>query len=367
MNLPASLPLALPLLTALLAAACGGGSAPLPEHPGHSTVRERPPVASSSPDPSPSLQPTTVRCGEHVGHLALTPPTITRDAPGPSFENVRAWITHLTQPSLKGRAAGTPESGRVAHLLADALVSLQLVAAAGDGDACQSFPLTGGRDRKGHRDQNVVVSTPVDDAAATRTVIVGAHYDALGVDAAGVIHPGADDNASGVAALLEIARLARPAGVRLVFVAFGAEELGTVGSRHFVANPPVPLEQVELMINLDMVGRPFLDGQSLRWLIGAPANAMGYVVSARGQARVTALIEGAARETKTSLFGLPEAILRGSGFTSDSVPFSDSVPTLFLSTSMHDDYHLPSDTADKIDVHQVTRAIALVVAILNTL
>jgi Zn-dependent M28 family amino/carboxypeptidase len=104
-------------------------------------------------------------------------------------------------------------------------------------------------------------------------VVVGAHYDHLGLggrhslapEAHGEIHNGADDNASGTAALIEIARVAAGARERfprtIVFIAFAGEELGLLGSAHYVEQPVVPLDRTTAMLNLDMMGRP--DGQVL--------------------------------------------------------------------------------------------------------
>jgi hypothetical protein len=186
-----------------------------------------------------------------------------------------------------------------------------------------------------------------DRALAAECVVVGAHYDHLGLggDASlapeqqGTVHPGADDNASGVAALLAVARAAAAAGPArrtLLFVAFAAEELGVLGSAHLVRNPPpeCPVERMQLMVNLDMVGRP-RDGKV--YVDGAD--------SARGLRDVVrALAEAPPRVPLTVAFG-------GDGYgPSDHTSFhARGVPVVFLFTGAHADYHRPSDTADKVD------------------
>ncbi|HEY6100972.1 MAG TPA: M20/M25/M40 family metallo-hydrolase, partial [Anaeromyxobacter sp.] len=186
-----------------------------------------------------------------------------------------------------------------------------------------------------------------DPALAAECVVVGAHYDHLGLggDASlaperlGTVHPGADDNASGVAALLAVANAFAaegPARRTILFAAFGAEELGILGSAHLVKNPPArcPLDRMQLMVNLDMVGRP-RDGKV--YVDGAD--------TAKGLRReVEALPSGPPRLPLAVTFG-------GGGYgPSDHTSFyARGVPVLFFFTGAHADYHRPTDTAEKID------------------
>ncbi len=173
-------------------------------------------------------------------------------------------------------------------------------------------------------------------------VVVGAHYDHLGHGsvfslAPGVhaIHPGADDNASGTALLLEVARrfAALPAAPdrSVLFMAFGAEEIGTIGSRYWVEHPTVPLDHVVAMINADMVGRLRDD----RLIVDGVGTATGW----------RPLLDAAAQGLGLDLaFG-------AEGFgASDHASFTAvRVPVAFFFTGVHPDYHRPSDTADKIN------------------
>ncbi|WP_231864608.1 M20/M25/M40 family metallo-hydrolase [Sorangium cellulosum] len=205
---------------------------------------------------------------------------------------------------------------------------------------------------------NVIGLLPARDGSphAGEYVVVGAHYDHLGYGgtsfsrAPGVhaVHPGADDNASGTAMLLEVARRfaslpERPAR-NLLFIAFGAEELGTIGSRHFVDNPPAPLagmKPVVAMINADMVGR-MRDDKLL-------VDGLGTSPDWRS------IVDDAARGLGLTLqFGV-----EGFG-ASDHASFTASrVPIAFLFTGVHEDYHRPSDTADKINAAGVSRCSVL--------
>jgi Zn-dependent M28 family amino/carboxypeptidase len=188
---------------------------------------------------------------------------------------------------------------------------------------------------------------------ASEHVVVGAHYDHLGHGGTASsrapdsrdAHLGADDNASGTALMLEVARriaaLPRRPDRSLVFVAFGAEEIGVIGSRRFVEQPPIPMSSIVAMINADMVGR-LRDNQ--------------LVVDGVGTASAwPSLVERASR-------GLGLAIKAGAeGFgASDHTTFATArVPVTFLFTGVHEDYHRPSDTVDKINAEGEERITTL--------
>jgi aminopeptidase YwaD len=182
-----------------------------------------------------------------------------------------------------------------------------------------------------------------DPVRSDEAVVVGAHYDHLGV-VGGSLHPGADDNASGTAVVVGLARAFAAAGAldrTLVFAFFGAEELGLVGSGHYVRRPLVPIDRTVAMINFDMVGR-LGDGQV----------TVAGVDSGRG---LRDLVTVAAR-------GLAERVnVRDSPFgPSDHSRFYDAgTPVLFFHTGTHADYHRPGDTADKLDAAGMARVAAL--------
>jgi Tol biopolymer transport system component/Zn-dependent M28 family amino/carboxypeptidase len=186
-------------------------------------------------------------------------------------------------------------------------------------------------------------------------VVVGAHYDHLGLGGHGslapdahVPHLGADDNASGTAALLEVARILAAERDRLrrdvYLVAFSGEEAGTLGSTAFTRHPPdgLRLGDVEAMLNMDMVGR--LRGNQLSVLGGETAAEWRQLVPA-----------ACARE----LLG---CTLGGDGYgPSDHSPFyAAGLPVLHFFTGAHEDYHKPSDTADKINAIGGARVAMLV-------
>jgi len=226
--------------------------------------------------------------------------------------------------------------------------------------APRSRPLPGARlalevrlVRERGRSANVVGLLPGrDPRLREEAVVIGAHYDHLGIgmesslapERVGEVHPGADDNASGTAVLLALARAFAGAGGAprtLVFAAFGGEELGLLGSSHYVRAPAVPLERTLAMLNLDSVGR-------LR------------------EGRLHVLGVDSAREFRALLAPIGDALdldLRLAGDAvgpSDHTPFfQHGRPVLFFFTGPHGDYHRPSDTWDRINaegLRQVARA-----------
>lgn len=192
---------------------------------------------------------------------------------------------------------------------------------------------------------NVAVTLPgTDPKLRQEHLVVGAHFDHLGLGgrhslggaaATGQPHLGADDNASGTALVLELARQLRnhPPKRSVTFLHFSGEEEGLLGSAHWVRNPTVPLAQVKVMLNFDMVGR--LDPAK-------PTLALGGL--------------GAPKPTLEAMKALAP---QGLAFTkemgaeaggSDHMSFAAAkIPTFFFFTGLHTDYHRPSDTADKIN------------------
>ena len=179
--------------------------------------------------------------------------------------------------------------------------------------------------------------------STTDYVVVGAHYDHLGLGSesslsqsrVGEIHPGADDNASGVAGILEFARKysnrERKPRLGLLFLAFAGEEIGLLGSSHWVDNPTLPLENAVAMLNFDMVGRI----QSRKLYVGGIGTAEPF-----GK-----LVEQAAAE-----HSLKVDTSRSGYSSSDHTSFAaKKIPVLFFFSGLHSDYHKPGDTADKID------------------
>jgi len=194
------------------------------------------------------------------------------------------------------------------------------------------------------RAANVIGVLPGTDPALTaEAVVVGAHYDHLG-RSDGVVYPGADDNASGTAVVLGLARAFAAAGGAsrtVVFALFGAEELGLIGSRYYVSRPVVPLDRTVAMVNFDMVGR--LQGRTLNVGGGDSASRL------RALANDAAQLEGLALDVHGSPYGPSD----------HSRFYAAGIPVLFFYTGGHGDYHKPTDTADRIDTAGMARVAAV--------
>ena len=179
---------------------------------------------------------------------------------------------------------------------------------------------------------------------APYTIVLGAHYDHLGYGEDGnsmnrtgekLIHNGADDNASGTAALIELAFLLKKSkskNYNFLFTAFSAEELGLNGSKYFVENPTIPLTSINYMINMDMVGR--MNDSTKAITVG------GYGTSPSWSPLFKAI------ENKNFTIKFDSS---GTGPSDHTSFYRKDIPVLFFFTGLHTDYHKPSDDADKIN------------------
>ncbi|HEY2347388.1 MAG TPA: M20/M25/M40 family metallo-hydrolase, partial [Puia sp.] len=197
------------------------------------------------------------------------------------------------------------------------------------------------------------------DNAAPYTAVIGAHYDHLGYGEEGnslyrgqekMIHPGADDNASGTAGLLEIARLLKKTkGLKTnyLFIAFSGEESGLIGSKYFTDHASVPLLKIAYMLNMDMIGR--LNDSTHVLTIG------GYGTSPQWGELINSTLNN-------KVFTL-NADSSGTGPSDHTSFYLKNIPVLFFFTGIHPDYHKPTDRADKINYLGELQVIRLVYAI----
>ncbi len=201
--------------------------------------------------------------------------------------------------------------------------------------------------------KNVIGVLEGEGPLADETIVIGAHYDHLGLGGQGSfargsreVHNGADDNASGTASLLELARrlAARAEKIprRLVFIAFTAEERGLIGSARYVKEPVFPLENTIAMFNMDMVGRLHDDKLTVFGSGTAP--------------RWKGLIEKLAHEQHFKLTLKPS----GFGPSDQSSFYAKKIPVLHFFTGVHQDYHRPSDDWDKINVKGMARVVEMI-------
>ncbi len=231
----------------------------------------------------------------------------------------------------------------------------------------QSGPLEGWRvtgkvsvKRNQAKVKNVVGVLAGEGPTADETIIVGAHYDHLGFGGRGsgdadnkTVYNGADDNASGTAAIIEVARqlAAREAKLprRVVFIAFAGEERGLLGSKHYVQDPLVPIEDTVAMVNLDMVGR--LRDNKL-------------TITGTGTAEVfDELLDRLNEEHRFELTKKP-----GGGGPSDHASFHRvKVPAMHFFTGRHADLHRPGDDVEKLNAPGMQRITALVLDVVEAL
>ena len=207
-----------------------------------------------------------------------------------------------------------------------------------------------------------------DDTLKKEAIVIGAHYDHLGHGGTSSlapnstdIHHGADDNASGVSAMIEIARLIKESKSNkrtIIFVAFSGEEEGLIGSKFFVNNPVFPVENIAAMINLDMVGRM----KDKKMTVGGMGTATEWKKLIEDKnINPGAVIPGGGGgigvstppHIKTDVPALNKFNLAlnddGFGPSDHSSFYGKKIPVLFFFTGSHEDYHKPSDTAEKIN------------------
>ncbi len=273
----------------------------------------------------------------------------------PAFDPaaLRAHVEYLAAPEREGRGIGSEGLAAAGKYIATEFAKAGLVPFGAEG-YFQNFDVTVAGKKGPQRVRNVIGILPGSDPAfAGQSVVLSAHYDHLGRDGRGVrvaelgqVHPGADDNASGVAVLLETARTLASEGKpprTLLFIAFSAEEEGLLGSKYFLANPgKVDVAGIRSVVNLDTVGR--LGTGELSVLAAGTATEWQHVF--RGISFTT---------------GVPTRSIAGAGESSDQQSFiAQGIPAVQLFTSAHLDYHRPTDTADKIDIDGLVK-VSLVV------
>lgn len=200
------------------------------------------------------------------------------------------------------------------------------------------------------------------DNGAARTVVLGAHYDHLGYGEDNnsmlrtgekAIHNGADDNASGTAALIELARILKGSKQKnnnYLFIAFSAEELGLNGSKFFTENPTIDFSKVNFMINMDMVGR--LNDSSNVVTIG------GF-----GTSPLWSSLIDPTNKKNPFLIRIDSS---GTGPSDHTSFYRKDIPVLFFFTGLHTDYHKPGDDADKVNYVGETRIINYIYSVVTS-
>jgi hypothetical protein len=298
----------------------------------------------------------------------------------PTEANLRRTIEYLASDKLEGRRTGEPGATLAAKYIADQFKKVKLkpgvAGTNGKQSYLQPFSFTPVRDphggtpademnkpAKSYDATNIIGVLPGHDHVLKKeAIVIGAHYDHLGRGGSGSlaansteIHHGADDNASGVAAIIELARAFAKEKTNkrtLIFIAFSGEEEGVFGSKHYVNNPVFPLDNTIAMINLDMVGRL----KDLKLTIGGIGTATEWRnlvdeknFHAREKQEGAIGIIGPGNKVGYPLFADLQLNEDGFGPSDHSSFYGKKIPVLFFFTGTHNDYHKPSDTADKIN------------------
>lgn len=257
---------------------------------------------------------------------------------------VKNHIAYLASDKLEGRGTGSKGEKLAAEYIIKQFKSLGLKPAGDEKGFLQKFPAKKGLPPKQTYVQAANVIGYLDNDAEN-TIIIGAHYDHLGTgdqgsslkaNSGGEIHNGADDNASGVAGMLELARYYSKNEVKeknnFLFIGFSGEELGLVGSKFFVDNPTINLKKVNTMINLDMIGRYRTD--------------KGVSVGGYG---TTSFWGTVVPEITKNLNIYHTVDSSGIGPSDHSSFYLKDIPVLFLFTGGHQEYHKPTDDAELVN------------------
>ncbi|MCC7302261.1 MAG: M20/M25/M40 family metallo-hydrolase [Bacteroidia bacterium] len=281
-----------------------------------------------------------------------------------SENQIKKHVDFLASDELKGRGTGTQEELKAANYIASHFRKLDLIPKGNLSSYLYSFSF-----KKRASVHDTVGTGPVVqglnvvaflDNKAEHTIVIGAHYDHLGLghdlnsrepDPEGKIHNGADDNASGVAGVIELARFLKTNQVKenynFLFICFSGEELGLMGSKRYCENPTIDLSKVNCMINLDMIGR--MNDTTEKVMVFGVGTAPDFVAMLDRQ-------KGHLTITKDS---------SGIGPSDQTSFYLKNIPVLHFFTGQHSDYHKPSDDADKVNHEGVVMILEYIVRTLD--
>jgi Peptidase family M28/PDZ domain len=276
--------------------------------------------------------------------LALSP----LSAQNISEKNLKKHIGYLASDKLKGRGTGTPEEQAAAKYLAKQFKKIGLRPKGDDGGYFHRFSFKKTSDPHGADaetaplvySQNVAAYL---DNGAEYTIVIGAHYDHLGLgndrnsldaNPVGKIHNGADDNASGTAGVVELARYFAKNGIReqhnFLFLCFSGEELGLIGSKKFTESTGFDPSKASFMINMDMIGRLNPEKRIMVGGVGTAPDFVPLLNEIKGDFTIRQDSAGIGPSDHTSFY-------------------LKNIPVLFFFTGQHSDYHKPGDDIEKIN------------------
>jgi hypothetical protein len=273
-------------------------------------------------------------------------------------------VSYLAADDLGGRAIGTDGEVKAAEYLAKEFEKVGLTPKGTDG-FFQSFTVSKpsnpheeaviGTDGAGITGRNVVGFL---DKKSDKTIIIGAHFDHLGMGGSGslhrgdsAIHNGADDNASGTAALLALAEILKHEELssNVLFIAFSGEENGLWGSNYFAKNPTIELSSVNYMINMDMVGRLNEEKSLAVYGVGTSPSFPAVLDPANSDSLKIVTTESGVGPSDHTSFYLQD------------------LPVLHFFTGQHEDYHKPTDDSDKINYEGLVKVVRYISRVINQL
>jgi len=276
-------------------------------------------------------------------------------------------VSYLASDKLEGRGTGTEGEKKAAKFIAREFRKIGLTPKGDGGTYYHHFTFRKSSDPHGGVDENApqISSQNVAgflDNGADRTIIIGAHYDHLGLgydhnsldaNPEGKIHNGADDNSSGVSGVIELARYYAGNGIRessnFLFLCFSGEELGLIGSKRYADYPTIDLSKANFMINLDMIGR--LNDEK-RLVVGGVGTAPDFVplLKSLNSDQLSVKLDSA-----------------GIGPSDHTSFYLKNIPVLFFFTGQHSDYHKPADDTEKINFKGLQSILGYVVRTVNEL
>jgi Zn-dependent M28 family amino/carboxypeptidase len=278
---------------------------------------------------------------------------------------IKKHIYYLASDKLKGRAPGTAGEKQAANYIAGLFKQYNL-SPMGTNGYFQPFTYhqsnnphdtvhTSGKKYEG---RNIIGFL---DNGAAKTIVIGAHFDHLGNDgrgsslekeSKGKIHNGADDNASGSAGVLELARYYSSNGVtektNFLFICFSAEEAGLIGSKYYTNNPTLPLDKIQCMLNMDMVGR-LVDSTKKLMIYGVGTNDL-FVnkLNKINHGRFKLVLDSA-----------------GVGPSDQTSFYLKKIPVLHFFTGQHSDYHKSTDDPEKINYPGEASVLEYMIDVIN--
>ncbi len=284
-----------------------------------------------------------------------------------SVEQIQKHIQYLASDELKGRGTNTEDEKKAAEYIAKKFKEYKLQPMGDNNSYYYTFHF---RKRKNPHDTSTIGMPELTginvigylDNKADKTVVIGAHYDHLGLgyehnsldpSPEGKIHNGADDNASGTAGVIELARYFSKnnkfKSYNFLFIAFSGEELGLIGSKKWTENPTYPLNKIYFMINMDMIGR--LNDSTQKVVI--------YGVGTSNQ-----WVPIIGKVNQQFNFNIKKDS-SGIGPSDQTSFYLKDIPVLHFFTGQHSDYHKPSDDADKINYKGEAKILEYVVKLIE--